>query len=78
MTSYLLLGAGISRNWGGWPASEAFEYLLGRQEIAGNEPLRRLLWKPPKALGHFTPLLLVGKTPLLRQSTSRETLKHKV
>lgn len=29
MTShYLLLGAGFSRNWGGWLANEAFEYLL--------------------------------------------------
>jgi hypothetical protein len=25
---YLLLGAGFSRNWGGWLANEAFEYLL--------------------------------------------------
>lgn len=52
MASYLLLGAGFSRNWGGWLASEAFEYLLGRQEIAGNEPLRRLLWKS-QAKGGF-------------------------
>jgi hypothetical protein len=52
MTSYLLLGAGFSRNWGGWLASEAFEYLLGRQEIASNESLRRLLWKA-QAKGGF-------------------------
>lgn len=36
----LLLGAGFSRNWGGWLASEAFEYLLGCPEVDKN-----LLWK---------------------------------
>jgi hypothetical protein len=44
MRPYLLLGAGFSRNWGGWLASEVFEYLLGRPEIADDEELRRLLW----------------------------------
>jgi hypothetical protein len=29
MPHYLLTGAGFSRNWGGWLANEAFEYLLG-------------------------------------------------
>ena len=32
--SYVLLtGAGFSRNWGGWLANEAFEYLLGCSEV---------------------------------------------
>ena len=39
----LLTGAGFSRNWGGWLANEAFEYILGRPEI-GKE-LRRRLWQ---------------------------------
>lgn len=39
----LLLGAGFSRNWGGWLASEAFEYLLGDPEI--DSSLRDLLWR---------------------------------
>jgi hypothetical protein len=43
MTLILLTGAGFSRNWGGWLASEAFEYLLGREEVGGD--LRRRLWK---------------------------------
>ncbi|MEO4041419.1 SIR2 family protein [Hoeflea sp. CAU 1731] len=38
----LLTGAGFSRNWGGWLASEAFEYLLGSAEI--NPRLNNLLW----------------------------------
>ena len=44
MSCFLLTGAGFSRNWGGWLASEAFEYLLGRPEIAQSEGLKRLLW----------------------------------
>jgi len=44
MSCFLLTGAGFSRNWGGWLASEAFEYLLGRPEIAERKGLRQLLW----------------------------------
>lgn len=29
MTNILFTDAGFSRNWGGWLADEAFEYLLG-------------------------------------------------
>jgi hypothetical protein len=42
MPYYLLTGAGFSRNWGGWLASEAFEYLLGAPEI--DDYLRSVLW----------------------------------
>jgi hypothetical protein len=42
MPHYLLSGAGFSRNWGGWLANEAFEYLLGAPEI--DDHLRRVLW----------------------------------
>jgi hypothetical protein len=42
MARILLLGAGFSRNWGGWLASEVFEYLLGCPEIA---PLRDLVFR---------------------------------
>jgi hypothetical protein len=45
MPNYLLTGAGFSANWGGWIASEAFEYLLGCPEIMSDQPLRDLLWK---------------------------------
>lgn len=44
MHYYLLTGAGFSANWGGWVASEAFEYLLGCPEILGDDRLRDLLW----------------------------------
>jgi SIR2-like protein len=43
MTFLLLTGAGFSRNWGGWLASEAFEYLLGSPEVDDN--LRHVLWE---------------------------------
>jgi hypothetical protein len=42
MPHYLLTGAGFSRNWGGWLANEAFEYLLGAPEI--DDFLRHVLW----------------------------------
>ncbi|WP_077033410.1 SIR2 family protein [Pelomonas sp. KK5] len=45
MSHLLLLGAGFSRNWGGWLANEAFEYLLGCPEIIGNAQARQMLWK---------------------------------
>lgn len=45
MSHYLLLGAGFSRNWGGWLASEAFEYLLGCPEVVRNPQLQALLWR---------------------------------
>lgn len=40
--SIVLTGAGFSRNWGGWLANEAFEYLLGCPET--NTRLNNLLW----------------------------------
>jgi hypothetical protein len=40
---YLLLGAGFSRNWGGWLANETLEYLLGSPLIDGD--IRSLLWE---------------------------------
>lgn len=45
MKTYLLLGAGFSRNWGGWLAAEAFEYLLGCKEVKSHPSLARLLWQ---------------------------------
>src|ERR1700741_3758638 len=42
MTRILLTGAGFSRNWGGWLANEAFEYLLGCDGI--HPRARQYLW----------------------------------
>jgi hypothetical protein len=41
--SYLLTGAGFSRNWGGWLANEVFEYLLADKDIT--VPIRTQLWR---------------------------------
>jgi hypothetical protein len=51
MTFLLLTGAGFSRNWGGWLANEAFEYLLGSPEVDDN--LRYILWESKKHNGGF-------------------------
>lgn len=45
MAPILLLGAGFSRNWGGWLAAEVFEYLLGDPVVRDNNVIRNLLWK---------------------------------
>ena len=45
MSFHLLIGAGFSRNWGGWLANEAFEFLLGCPEVVANPQLAALLWK---------------------------------
>jgi hypothetical protein len=42
MTHILLTGAGFSRNWGGFLATEAFEFLLGCPEL--NPRIRNRLW----------------------------------
>lgn len=51
MAHVLLTGAGFSRNWGGWLANEAFEYLIGSPEIDDN--LRHLLWAHKTRGGGF-------------------------
>lgn len=51
MTHILLTGAGFSRNWGGWLASETFEYLLGAREL--DDDSRALLWKSKEKGGGF-------------------------
>ena len=51
MTFLLLTGAGFSRNWGGWLANEAYEYLLGCPEI--DDKLRHQLWTSKKRGGGF-------------------------
>jgi len=45
MNHILLLGAGFSRNWGGYLADEFFETLIGASEIRKDHDLRGLLWK---------------------------------
>jgi hypothetical protein len=42
----LLLGAGFTRNWGGWLANEMFEYLLGHPAI--DDDVRAILWEHEK------------------------------
>lgn len=51
MAHILITGAGFSRNWGGWLAAEAFEYLLGAAEI--DEYLRLELWQTKTRGGGF-------------------------
>jgi hypothetical protein len=52
VSAYLLIGAGFSRNWGGWLAPEAFEFLIGDPAVLNSERLRSLLWRH-QATGGF-------------------------
>jgi hypothetical protein len=51
MPTILLTGAGFSRNWGGWLADEAFEYLLGCADITPF--IREHLWRSKNTHGGF-------------------------
>jgi hypothetical protein len=44
MSHLLLLGAGFTRNWGGWLADEVFEYLLGHPNVIDDPHLKEILW----------------------------------
>jgi hypothetical protein len=66
MARYLLTGAGFSRNWGGWLASEAFEYLIG---VSGLKPcLRDILWEHKESGTGFE-----GAYQALRSSSKNST-----
>jgi hypothetical protein len=68
MPHILLLGAGFSRNWGGWLADEAFEYLLSCHQI--DEYLRDVLWEyKPKEKGGFEGALGFLQTAYRREQT---------
>ena len=56
MIKLLLLGAGFSRNWGGWLAAEAFEYLLGCPEVTANSRVQNLLWQHKDSGGYESAL----------------------
>lgn len=68
MTHILLLGAGFSRNWGGWLAAEVFEYLLGSPQIADDGLLRNLLWKHKDRGGFEGALAELQRTYLTSRS----------
>ncbi len=66
MRYILLLGAGFSHNWGGWLASEAFEYLLGIQDL--DDHTLNLLWEH-KDRGGFEDALAVLQDELSQRGT---------
>jgi SIR2-like domain len=51
MTHILLLGAGFSSNWGGPLASDVFDWLVQRPEIASDPFLKQQLWNDRNAGG---------------------------
>ena len=72
MNYVLLLGAGFSRNWGGWLAAEAFEYLLGCHEIRNSAALRSVLWKHQPS-GGFEYALAEVQEAYIRDQVNNKT-----
>jgi hypothetical protein len=70
MAHVLLLGAGFSRNWGGWLASEAFEYLLGCPQV--DAEIRDLLWSYKRKGGFEEALAHVQDEYARRRDTLTE------
>jgi hypothetical protein len=74
VTHVLLTGAGFSRNWGGWLATEAFEYLIGCPEV--DEHLRHLLWKHKSRGGAAFEDALADLQSQVSRSASESTRKQ--
>lgn len=75
MAHYVLTGAGFSRNWGGWLASEVFEYLLGCREVANSAPLRMLLWRHQRINGFESALAEVQRAYVLNPNEHLDALR---
>lgn len=76
MRHILLLGAGFSRNWGGLLANEVFDYLIGRDEVAGDEYLGGLLWKY-RTTGGFENALAEVQAAFVRDPAKYGPILHR-
>ncbi len=74
MGIHLLTGAGFSRNWGGWVATEVFDYLLGCREVHQAPALRALLWRHQQKNGFESALAEVQRQYSRIQSGAYLTL----
>lgn len=76
MNHILLLGAGFSRNWGGFLAAEVFEYLLSIPEVTENDTLREALWAAQNSGSGFEEALSVlQRSAQLRPETGVRPLR---
>jgi hypothetical protein len=76
MNFVLLVGAGFSRNWGGWLANEAFEYLLGCPQVDAD--IRALLWSHRKTDGFEGALATLQQEHLSKKDSSSEERLRKL
>lgn len=79
----LLLGAGFTRNWGGWLANEVFEYLIGTPELLAEAGLRQTLWKHQKggfedALGELLRAILAPASNSAEEGRSYWDTNNKI
>lgn len=71
----LLLGAGFSRNWGGWLASEIFDNLLTEPQMQTNPRLRDLLVKHNRDGSGYEGALNAVQEEAARSSRHSEALQ---
>lgn len=72
---YLLLGAGFSRDWGGWLANEVFNYLVGTSEVQDRPEVQKALWHFQNR-GGFEAALEDLQTKAQRSDTEARTNLH--
>lgn len=63
-----MIGAGFSRNWNGWLASEFFDFLITEPSIRGNQAVLDALTREERDGGGFE-----GALSKLQEATSRST-----
>lgn len=75
MRKIALLGAGFSRNWGGFLAQEAYDYLIGCKEVRADSTLQNLLHRHSATGGFEATLAQVqGAYLQTRGKSEKETL----
>jgi hypothetical protein len=73
MKSIALLGAGFSRNWGGWLADEAFGHLIGSPEAQADAAVRTALLRRKDSGGFEAALSDIQAAYLHKKGTSEKT-----
>ncbi|HEY3847448.1 MAG TPA: hypothetical protein VGL95_10075, partial [Acetobacteraceae bacterium] len=70
MTHLLLLGAGFSRNWDGWLASEVYDHISGSSHVRNTPHLQRVLRKTKDGSGFEAALAEVQNDYVLNPASA--------
>ncbi len=78
MNHILLLGAGFSRNWDGWLASEVYDHLFTSSHILGDAHLQRVLRRTKDTGGFETALAEVQNDYILNHTPANLDHLHRL